>query len=65
MTLLYFHLVKSFLYSRYTDFWHLNLELRGGDICVPVMQINLFDSRVNQLFGMISINRGLVQPRIT
>ena len=38
---------------------------RGGDISVPVMQGNIFDSRVYQLFGLINIKHGLVQPQVT
>ena len=38
---------------------------RDGDICVPVMQRNLFDSRVYSSVGLININHGLDQPQIT
>ena len=36
----------------------------GGDIYVPVMQRNLFESRVYQLVGLININHGWVQSQI-
>ena len=49
-------------YKKYTFFKQFihHTHRRGGYICEPVMQINILDYRVYQLFGLINMNHEFI-----